>query len=243
MLLAVAAAVALGLYVGARRASAAERVSFARQHETLVAERTAAEERMRIARELHDVVAHTLSLIVVQSEVLSANMSEEGLRAEAAAIAELGRGAMGELHRTLELLRGEGQAAALSPQPGLADLEQLLEQTRRAGLVVDLSVEGTPRALPASVELSAYRIVQEALTNARKHAQATRAGIRVRYGLEALELSIEDDGAAADVHVDGHGLRGMRERAAMLGGAVIVGPLDEGGYRVTAILPYGSEQG
>lgn len=244
VLVAIAAAAAVGLYAGVRRAIAVERAQFERRQETLVAERVAAEGRVRIARELHDVVAHTLSLIVVQSEVLSTRVDDEELRAGAAAVAELGRVAMGELHRTLELLRGEDESAERAPQPALVDLEQLVEQTRRSGLAVDLAVEGELRPLPASVELCAYRIVQEALTNVRKHAGAARADVRLRYGLEALDVSIEDDGvgAAAGAEADGHGLRGMRERAAMLGGALSVGPLDGDGYRVSAILPYSSER-
>jgi signal transduction histidine kinase len=240
LLLALAVAVASGLYVGVRRASAAERQQLEREQETLVAERTAADERVRIARELHDVVAHTLSLIVVQSEVLSARVEDEELRAAAAAIAELGRTAMGELHRTLDLLRGGDVPAERGPAPSLADLEQLVEQAREGGLTVELILAGQRRSLPAGVEVSAFRIVQEALTNVRRHAAASRVEVRVRYGSEALELSVEDDGAGAAAAADGegHGLRGMRERAAMLGGALSVGPLDGGGYRVSAILPY-----
>jgi signal transduction histidine kinase len=233
------AAASLGLYVGVRRASAAERTRYEDREETLVAERTVAEERVRIARELHDVVAHTLSLVIVQSEVLKTKLEDEERRAGAAAIAELGRDAMAELHRTLELLRGEGEQGELAPQPVLADLERLSEQSREGGLDVDLSVEGAVRSLPASVELCAYRIVQEGLTNVRRHARTGRASVRVRYGIDALEVSIEDDGAGtAAGDPDGHGLRGMRERAAMLGGAVSVGPLEQGGYRVSVILPY-----
>jgi signal transduction histidine kinase len=240
VLLALAAAAAVGLYVGVRRASAAEREQLERAQETLVAERTAADERVRIARELHDVVAHTLSLIVVQSEVLGTRLEDEELRADAAAVAGLGRAAMGELHRTLDLLRGADEPAERGPRPTLADLEQLVEQTREGGLSVELAFLGPHKPLPASVEVSAFRIVQEALTNVRRHASASRVEVRVRYGREALEVSVDDDGTGADpdTGTEGHGLRGMRERAAMLGGALSVGPLDEGGYRVSAILPY-----
>ena len=162
------------------------------------------------------------------------------LRAAAAAVAELGRAAMGELHCTLDLLRGEDEPAEREPQPVLADLEQLVQQTREAGLAVELTVAGPARPLAAGVEVSTFRIVQEALTNVRRHAAATRVEVRMRYGVEALEVSIEDDGQGEVAAIDGegHGLRGMRERAAMLGGALSVGPLDDGGYRVSAILPY-----
>jgi signal transduction histidine kinase len=239
-LLAVAAAAATGLYVGVRRASAVERERLERTQETLVAERTAADERVRIARELHDVVAHTLSLIVVQSEVLSTRVEDGEQRDAARAVAELGRAAMGELHRTLDLLRGGDEPAERGPQPSLADLDRLVEQTRAGGLVVELSVAGEVRPLPAGVEVSAFRIVQEALTNVRRHASASRVDVRVRFGMEALEVSVEDDGsgAAAAGDREGHGLRGMRERAAMLGGALSAGPLNGSGYRVSAILPY-----
>jgi signal transduction histidine kinase len=147
---------------------------------------------------------------------------------------------MGELHRTLDLLRGGDVPAERGPAPSLADLEQLVEQAREGGLTVELILAGQRRSLPAGVEVSAFRIVQEALTNVRRHAAASRVEVRVRYGSEALELSVEDDGAGAAAAADGegHGLRGMRERAAMLGGALSVGPLDGGGYRVSAILPY-----
>ena len=240
VVLAVAAAAAVGLYVGVRRASAVERERLERVQEKLVAERAAADERVRIARELHDVVAHTLSLIVVQSEVLATKVADDELRAGAAGVGELGRAAMGELHRTLDLLRGEGEPVERGPQPVLADLEQLVKQTREACLAVELVVEGLRRPLAAGVEVSAFRIVQEALTNVRRHAAASRVEVRVRYGTGALEVSIEDDGAGAQSVAagEGHGLRGMRERAAMLGGALSVGPLAGGGYRVSAILPY-----
>ncbi len=240
LLLAVAVAAAVGLYVGVRRSSAVERERLEREQETLVAERTAADERVRIARELHDVVAHTLSLIVVQSEVLSTRVESDELRSAAAALAELGRAAMGELHRTLDLLRGADEPAERDPQPKLSDLDRLVEQARDGGLVVELFVAGPPRPLPAGVEVSAFRIVQEALTNVRRHADASHAEVRVRYGAGALEVSIEDDGAGGKGGGDteGHGLRGMRERAAMLGGALSVGPLDGGGFRVSTILPY-----
>jgi len=238
--LAIAAAGALGLYVGVRRASTVELERLEEAQETLVAEWTAADERVRIARELHDVVAHTLSLIVVQAEVLGTRIKNKELRATASGVADLGREAMGELHRTLDLLRGGDEPAERGPQPALADLERLVEQTRDGGLAVDLLVTGQPRPLPASLEVSAFRIVQEALTNVRRHAAASHVDVRLRYGSDALEISIEDDGAGirGTTPVEGHGLRGMRERAAMLGGALSVGPLGAGGYRVSVILPY-----
>ncbi len=240
VLIGAVASSGLGLYAGVRRESASERTAFEQQREALEAERTVAEERVRIARELHDVVAHTLSLIIVQSEVLRTNLADEERRANATAIAELGRDAMAELHRTLALLRGGDELAERAPRPVLSDLQQLVDKSRGGGLDVELGIEGALRPLPASFELCAYRIVQEALTNVRRHADAAHATVRLRFGANALEVSIEDDGAGATAPAGsaGHGLRGMRERAAMLGGAVTAGPREQGGYRVRAILPY-----
>ena len=240
VLIGTVAAAGLGLYGGVRRERARERAVFEQRQEALEAERTVAEERVRIARELHDVVAHTLSLIIVQSEVLRTKLADEQPRASAGAIAELGRDAMAELHRTLELLRGGHELAERAPRPVLSDLQQLIGQSRGSGLNVELGIEGAVRPLPASFELCAYRIVQEALTNVRRHADAGHATILVRFGADALEVSVDDDGAdsVAAATSDGHGLRGMRERAAMLNGAVSAGPREQGGYRVSASLPY-----
>jgi signal transduction histidine kinase len=240
VLIGTAAAAGLGLYTGVRRESARERTAFEQQQQALVAERSVAEERVRIARELHDVVAHTLSLIIVQSEVLRTNIADEDGRANAGAIAELGRDAMAELHRTLELLRGGDELAERAPWPALSELQQLANQSLGGGLDVELGIEGAVCPLPASFELCVYRIVQEALTNVRRHADAAHATVRLRFGADSLEVSIEDDGAGATAAAKsaGHGLRGIRERAAMLGGAVSAGPCEQGGYRVRAILPY-----
>jgi signal transduction histidine kinase len=186
------------------------------------------------------VVAHTLSLIIVQSEVLRTNLADQQPRASARAIAELGRDAMAELRRTLELLRGGDELAERAPRPVLSDLQQLIDQGRGGGLNVELDIEGAVRPLPASFELCAYRIVQEALTNVRRHAGAGHATVRLQFGADALEVSVDDDGAdsMAAAQSDGHGLRGMRERAAMLSGTISAGPREQGGYRVSAILPY-----
>jgi signal transduction histidine kinase len=242
VLIGTAAAAGLGLYTGVRRESDRERTAFEQQQRALVAERTVAEERVRIARELHDVVAHTLSLIIVQSEVLRTNIADEDCRANAGAIAELGRDAMAELHRTLELLRGGDELAERAPWPALSQLQQLVDQSLGGGLDVELGIEGAVRPLPASFELCAYRIVQEALTNVRRHAGAAHATVCLRFGEDSLDVSIDDDGAGAGATAEatsaGHGLRGIRERAAMLGGAASAGPCEQGGYRVRAILPY-----
>ena len=175
----------VGLYVGARRGA---------QH----AEREAAvaEERLRIAQELHDVVAHNVSLIVVQAQALGATAGDERVREATDGIADLGRQAMAEMHRTLKLLRGDDRAE-LAPQPGLGELPELLERARTAGVGVELAVEGEPRPLAQSVDLSAYRIVQEALTNVVKHAGRAHTTITLGYRPDALELTIADSGDGA----------------------------------------------
>jgi signal transduction histidine kinase len=241
VLIGTVASAGLGLYTGVRRDNARERIAFEQRQEALVAERTVAEERVRIARELHDVVAHTLSLIIVQSEVLRTHLVGEQRRASAGAIAELGRDAMAELHRTLELLRGGDELAERAPRPVLSELQQLADHSRGGGLDVELGIQGAVRPLPASFELCAYRIVQEALTNVRRHAGPAHATVQLRFGADALEVSIDDDGAGVTTPAAksaGHGLRGMGERAAMLGGVVNAGPREHSGYRVSAILPY-----
>jgi signal transduction histidine kinase len=149
---------------------------------------------------------------------------------------------MREMHTTLRLLRGDGETPELAPQPGLDQLERLLEQLRRAGLEVELSVEGRPYPLPRSVELSAYRIIQEALTNVVKHAAGACAEVKLAYGSEALELTVIDRGdptpsTAADKSSDGHGLIGMRERVMLFGGTLTTDALPHG-FRVAATLPY-----
>src|SRR5688500_7327408 len=163
----------------------------------LLAERAVAEERVRIAQELHDVVAHNVSLIVVQAQALGATVPDERVTVATDGIADLGRQAMAEMHRTLRLLRGGDRTAAeRAPQPGLAELDGLLERARTAGLQVDLAVEGEPRPLAQSIDLSAFRIVQEALTNVLKHAGRASATVVLGYRAEALELTITDSGGA-----------------------------------------------
>lgn len=239
-LIGTVASAGLGLYIRVSRESARDRTAFEHRQEAFEADRAVVEQRVRIARELHDVVAHTLSLIIVQSEVMRTNLADEIDRSNAGAIAELGRDAMAELHRTLELLRGGDELAERAPWPVLSDLQQLSDQSRHGGLDVELGIGGAVRPLPASFELCAYRIVQEALTNVRRHADAAHATVRVRFGTAALEVAIEDDGVGVTTAVTstGHGLRGMRERVATLGGEVSAGPCEQGGYRVSAILPY-----
>jgi signal transduction histidine kinase len=243
-----AAVAALGLYIGARRAAIdalRERADRLDRERELLADRAVAEERVRIAQELHDVVAHNVSLIVVKAQALGATVPDERVADATDGIADLGRQAMAEMHRTLKLLRTTGDdAAERAPQPGLANLDKLLEQSRAAGLDVRLAVEGEPRELSQSLDLSAFRIVQEALTNVVKHAGHARASVTVGYRPQALELSVVDSGNAAApaapkiATAGGHGLVGMRERAAMFGGTLTARPRADHGFEVTAVLPY-----
>jgi signal transduction histidine kinase len=205
-----------------------------------------AEERTRIARELHDVVAHSVSVMVMQAGAERRALGDErpDTREVLDVIEQTGRQALGEMRRLLGMLRKDDDELALAPQPSLEYLETLVSQVREAGLPVELEVEGTPVALPAGVDLSAYRIVQEALTNALKHAGPARARVRVRYRRDEVELEILDDGAGEDVTAEngaaGHGLVGMRERVSLFGGDLDAGGRREGGYAVRARLPIGA---
>jgi signal transduction histidine kinase len=153
------------------------------------------------------------------------------------AVEHAGREALGELRRLLGILRRDEREPAPRPQPGLANLDALVAQARRAGLPVELVINGAPAPLPAGVDLAAYRIVQEGLTNTRKHAGAARACVAVRYRPEALELEISDDGRTGANGSGGHGLVGMRERVALYGGRLEAGPRPEGGFTIHASLP------
>jgi signal transduction histidine kinase len=200
-------------------------------------------ERARIARELHDVIAHNVSVMVVQADGASYALATDPGRAKEAlaAISATGRQALAEMRRMLGVLRREeeGPSGARSPQPGIGELGELLDQARMAGLPVSFTVEGTPQPLPGGVALAAYRIVQESLTNTRKHAgPVASAFVVLRYSDDALVLSISDDGrGAAAPDGAGHGLTGMRERVATYGGSVAAGPRPGGGFEVVATLP------
>ena len=199
-----------------------------------------AEERGRIARELHDVVAHSVSVMVVQAQAGPRLLGDvEQARGVFRAIEASGREALVELRRLLGILRTGDEQLAIGPQPGLGSLRSLVEQVREAGLPVELRVEGEPVQLPPGVDLSAYRIVQEALTNTLKHAGRAQATIVLRYEQAALELEISDNGAgtSAAMNGSGHGLIGMRERVALYGGVLETGAADSGGYHVRARLP------
>ncbi|MER5932663.1 sensor histidine kinase [Streptomyces sp. NPDC002054] len=214
-----------------------------------------AAERARIARELHDVVAHNVSVMVVQADgaayVMDASpeLAKEALQT----ISGTGRQALAEMRRLLGVLRtGEPQESEdYVPQPDVEQIEVLVEQVRAAGLTVEFAVEGAPRQLPSGVELTAYRIVQEALTNTRKHGGPdARASVRLVYFDDGLGLLVEDDGrgAAHELYEDGgadgagHGLIGMRERVGMVGGTLDAGPRPGGGFRISALLPLKKQQ-
>jgi signal transduction histidine kinase len=233
----------VGLYVRSKRVGMAT----LRERAELLAQRAVAEERVRIAQELHDVVAHNVSLIVVQAQALGATAPDERVRAATDGIAELGRQTMTDMHRTLKLLRAGGDdAAPFAPQPGLGDLDLLLSRSRAAGVDVEMTVAGEPRDLPLSVDLSAFRIVQEALTNVVKHAGGARTTVTIEYRPRSLELTIVDEGEGAarngSAGPGGHGLVGMRERAALFGGTLDAGPRDGRGFEVRASLPYSEER-
>ena len=205
------------------------------------ARRLVLEERARLARELHDVVAHHVSMISVQAETGPYLLAAGEARAADgfASIGATARQALTEMRRLLGVLREETVTPAdLAPQPGVGEIEELVAEVRRSGLPVELSIRGTPRPLPAGVDLSAYRIVQEALTNVRKHAGSARAVVLMAYDDDALRLRVVDDGSDAPPGDGaGQGLVGMRERVAMLGGHLRAGPDPSGGFAVAATLP------
>ncbi|MBB5927405.1 sensor histidine kinase [Streptomyces echinatus] len=208
------------------------------------ARRAVAEERGRIARELHDVVAHHMSVVSVQAGLARFVFESDPGKARGAlgTIADTSAEALEELRRMLQVLREEDpDAPERAPMPTLARLGELVDRVRAGGLPVELAVEGTTRPLPPGVELCAYRVVQEALTNALKHAGPARARVELRYGAHELSVCVSDDGEGADpARVPtggGHGLIGMRERAKLYGGTITVGPRSEGGYEVRLTLP------
>jgi signal transduction histidine kinase len=245
----LAVAWVLGHFVGDRQVYAAqleERTAELERAREELARRAVTEERLRLARELHDVVAHAMSVIAVQSGV-GAHVAEsrpEEVGKALAAIEATSRGALEELRRLLGVLRHDNEVqASLTPVPGLANLDSLLAEVGKAGLAVRLRVEGTPLQLPAGVDLSAYRIVQEALTNVVKHAGPAHAQVTIGYRGQEVTVEVSDDGRGAvppagDGRVGtGHGLIGMRERVAAFGGDLQVGPCPGGGFRVAARLP------
>ena len=251
-LIAFAAAWVLGDSLRTRRAyvheleARAERLE--REHEESI-RRAAADEQARIARELHDVIAHSVSVILVQATAADHvfDTRPEQAREALRSIESAARSALSELRRLLDVVKFPDEER-FAPLPGLERLDDLAEQVRSAGLRVVLRVEGSLRGLPAGVDLSAYRIVQEALTNTLNHAHASAAEVSVRRSEDVLLLEIVDDGRArgrdgngAHGQDAGHGLIGMRERAALLDGEVDAGPTEAGGFHVRARLPIAEE--
>jgi signal transduction histidine kinase len=253
---AIGLAVSAALYVRTRAdyiiglRDKAERLE---RERSLLADQARTEERVRIARELHDVVAHNVSLMVVQAQALAAtgNVDASGTAA-LSRVADLGREAMSEMHRMLDVLRVDtGGPAEREPQPGVQDVPRLVSRATETGLGTDFVITGAARDLPPGVDLSAYRIVQEALTNVIRHAGAGHATVTLAYHPAALEVTVVDDGHGPGsapagavgtrdgVNGDGHGLVGMRERIALFGGEFTTGPAPGGGYRVHAVIPIG----
>ena len=203
----------------------------------------AAAERARIARELHDVVAHNVSVMVVQADgaTYALDQDPEAARKALLAISQTGRTALTEMRRMLGVLRSADDAGTYAPQPGIEQLGDLLEQVRSTGLPVSLKVEGVPREMPTGLALAVYRIVQESLTNTRKHGGSqVRASVALIYTDDCLVLRVVDNGRGAEAPGDGmgHGLVGMRERVSVFGGTLVTGPHASGGYAVEAILPF-----
>lgn len=223
------------------RAEAAElraaRLARDREEATLAA---IADERARIARELHDVLGHSVSVMTIQASAVRRVLAPEQTKERVAllAVEQTGREALAEMRRLVGILRLEEEPPGLAPQPGIGQVPKLVEQAREMGLAVGLRVEGEPMPLSPGVHLTVYRLVQEGLTNARKHSDASRTEVRLRYGPDGLEVEVCDDGkGAAAVDQGGHGLAGMRERVSIYGGEFEAGPRPEGGFRLRASLP------
>jgi signal transduction histidine kinase len=218
-----------------------ERIAEARRARELETRRRASDERLRIARELHDVLAHNISLINVQSGVALHLIDDQPEQARTAlqAINEASSNALGEVRSVLGALRGDGEQPPRAPAAGLDGLDELISRTSAGGVEVSLDVRGDRRPLPASVDLAAFRIVQESLTNIVRHSRATAASVQLTYGDRELTVQVDDDGHGGAAENGGSGIVGMRERAAALGGRLDAGPGPSGGFRVSAHLPLG----
>ena len=230
-------------YVGRRLRTREEDAEERRREQAADADRAVQAERARIARELHDVVAHQVSLMTVQAgaaKTVALDDPQAALQAMEA-VEHAGRQALDELRHLLGVLRPTGDEGSLVPQPGLADVPRLVDQFRAAGLDVSLQMADLPRGLPTRVDLSGYRIVQESLTNVLKHAGSkARTEVRVSAANGAVDVEVSDRGhAAAGLPGSGYGIVGMRERALLLGGSLTAGPQIDGGFRVAAHLPVG----
>jgi signal transduction histidine kinase len=225
-----------------RAAALAERAERAEQERAAGAARAVAEERARIARELHDVVSHSISVITVQTQAVRRRLGPDHVREadDLRAVEATARQAMAEMRRLFGVLRADGERPALAPQPGLDQLDRLVAEARSTGVPVEVVVEGEAVPLPPGLDLAAFRIVQEALTNVRKHAPDGRVTVRLCFAERDLDVVVEDTGAAAPREGDGAGLGlvGMRERVALYGGALDAGPMAGGGFAVRARLPF-----
>jgi signal transduction histidine kinase len=224
-----------------RAQTAEERAVQLEADQAAAAERAAQEERQRIARELHDIVAHSVSMMTVQAGAVRRLLTPEQERERAAlvSIEETGRDAMTEMRRLVGLLKADGDSASLAPQPGLAALETLVAKVRDAGLPVESRMVGEPRPLSPGVDLTAYRIVQEALTNALKYAGPAQACVTLTWSADALVIEVTNDGESREQgDAAGFGQVGMRERVALYGGRLESGPGEHGGYAVRAHLPF-----
>ena len=223
---------------GRRATAAEERAEQLEQAHALAA----ADERARIARELHDIIGHSVSVMTVQAGAARLLLEEDASRAREPllSVEETGRQALADMRRLLGILRGGDDRAALVPQPGMNDVSALVDHVRAAGLEIDLTVDGDPVELQPGLDLTAYRTLQEALTNALKHASPPRARVVVRYGRDRLDLEVANDARASDTGSPGLGLSGMRERVTLYGGTLHAGAVD-GGFVVRAALPLGTE--
>ena len=236
--------IAYGYLLGTRRRLQRELVQGREREQQQQARSALLEERARIARELHDVVAHHMSVIAVRAETAPFRIPglAEAVKDDMAETGAIAREALTEMRRLLGVLRGADAGAELAPQPGMDGLEGLVAAVRGAGLAVDLRVDGGPRPLPAGVGLSAYRILQEALSNTLRHAPGAEVTVEVGFEPDRLRLRVHNDpppagGERPPPAPPGHGIVGMRERAAMLGGTLAAGPTSDGGYLVEAALP------
>jgi signal transduction histidine kinase len=230
-------------YAGRRVRFRGEGAALLAREQSAQESRVLAEERARIARELHDVVAHGVSLMTVQAgaaKTVAAVDPESAIQAMAA-VEQAGREALSELRHMLAVLRPDSSSGELGPQPGLADVERLINQFREAGLQVSLDMDPAPDSLPARVDLFAYRILQEAMTNTLKHGgPGTSTVVSIRIGESAVTLIVADDGHGTQrLPGSGHGLVGMRERVQLLHGSLAAGPRSGGGFEVAAVLPIG----
>jgi signal transduction histidine kinase len=219
---------------------AKERAALAEREREERARRAVADERARIARELHDVVGHSVSVMTVQASAVRRVLDQDQERVSEAlqVVEQTGREALAEMRRMVGVLRHAEEAPALAPQPSLGEIERLVQHARDRGLPVELSIEGDPVDLPTAIDLTAYRLVQEGLTNAIKHARAQQAEVVIRYEDGHVELTVSDDGSGGgDGGGSGHGLVGMRERVTVYGGELEAGPRPEGGFRLRARLP------